>query len=657
MKRMLFAAVSLFSLPLAVSVSAQEFDYGNYEALFGEPVTVSATGKPERVADSPVLMDLITAEDIRRSGARDIPTLVHRLAGVDLAHSAAGVADVGIGGYIQPLVSRVMVLINGRQVYFDAFGDVFWTTLPVELEEIRQIEVIRGPQSALYGFNAVDGVINIVTFDPVDDPIDAARVRVGNHGRRDEAATTTQRLADGVGVRMTAANDHVDDYGMVSKVPVNTAYSKDPNRRSVSFDAAAKLSDASRLSLEASHTDVSQRQIYSNLFFDLRIKTEAVKGGYSADTGIGRLSATASYSDVDMPWVQAQPFGAFHLNDRTAELQASDLFKLGADDSFRVGLDGRQGKIDAPGVLSGTLTGNLAAGSLMWEHQLSSELSTVNAVRYDYFKLGRSGSSPAYDIFTNADFDRSNQGVSVNSSLLDQVAEDDKLRLSFSRGLKLPSLANFGELGRYQASYSGLYFFGNPDLRASAVYGYQAGWDHQFRDLGATARMTVFHDMTMSHIGTVYKQVGNSLAQLIEMTTGSVTNGLELGLEHKAREGWNWGGNYTYQRLHEHHDWGLRNATPVNKLNANIGYGWGEWEADLYGSYTSATKGMLITSTVPLRSQVVEIKGFTTLSPRIAWRPIEPLSIELTAENLWPYQDTVPQKMETSYYLTVKVSY
>jgi iron complex outermembrane receptor protein len=52
-----------------------------------------------------------------------------------------------------------MVLINGRQVYYDGFGEVLWPTLSVEMSEIRQIEVIKGAQSALYGFNAVDGVI------------------------------------------------------------------------------------------------------------------------------------------------------------------------------------------------------------------------------------------------------------------------------------------------------------------------------------------------------------------------------------------------------------------------------------------------------------------------------------------------------------------
>lgn len=661
MRRMASGAAFGLSLLLAGIGHAQDFDYGSYETLFGEPVTMSATGKPERVSDSAVLMDLITAQDIERSGARDIPTLLSRLAGVDVIRESAGSADVGIGGYIQPLTSRVMVLINGRQVYFDGFGEVFWSALPVELEEIRQIEVIRGPQSALYGFNAVDGVVNIVTFDPIDDKIDMARARLGNHALRDLAATTTLPLGVGAGIRLTAADDHAQDSGIAFKTPANLSYAKAPNRRAASVDVGATLDDDSRLRLEASHTDVSERMISSSVFFDARIKSDAVKVGYTTETTIGRISGTASYSDVNLPWGQSQAFGPFWMDDSTAAAQVSDLFKIGADDSFRLALDARRDRVDAPAVTGGVLTGDLMAGSAMWEHQFSPSLSTVNAVRYDYFKLGQSGQGALRDyLYSNADFDRADMGTSVTSSLLKSVTDDDKLRLSFSRGLKLPSLMNFGELGQYQTQYfSGrpVYFVGNPDLRASAVYGYQAAWDHQIRALGATARITVFHDMTMSHIETRTALLNYRLTQLVTDSTGSVTNGLELGLEHKAREGWNWGGNYTYQRLHEHEDWGLRNGSPVNKANVNLGYGWGEWEADLYASYVSATKGLLITPGVPTVSSVVDVKGHTNLSPRIAWRPVANLSVELTAENLWPYHDVVAQRMETSYYLTLKVSY
>jgi hypothetical protein len=109
--------------------------------------------------------------------------------------------------------------------------------------------------------------------------------------------------------------------------------------------------------------------------------------------------------------------------------------------------------------------------------------------------------------------------------------------------------------------------------------------------------------------------------------------------------------------VHEHFDWGLRNAAPVNKLNGTIGYGWGDWETDLHATYISATKGILVQPSPVPQTSVVGLKGYTILSPRIAWRPIEALSVELSAENLWSYEAVPSQRMDPSYFLTLRVSY
>ena len=84
--------------------------------------------------------------------------------------SAATVFPTPSGARLQSAVQpRLLVLINGRQVYLDDYGRTAWQTLPVQIDEIRQIEVVKGPNSALFGFNAMGGVINIITFDPLAD--------------------------------------------------------------------------------------------------------------------------------------------------------------------------------------------------------------------------------------------------------------------------------------------------------------------------------------------------------------------------------------------------------------------------------------------------------------------------------------------------------
>ncbi|MDR3441133.1 TonB-dependent receptor plug domain-containing protein [Telmatospirillum sp.] len=641
---------------MAKGALAQELDYGAYERLFGEPVTISATGKPERLSDTPVQMALISADDIRRSGARDIPTLLRRLAGVDVMHGSTANADVGIGGFIRSLASQVMVLINGRQVYFDAFGAVFWSSLPVELQEIRQIEVIKGAQSALYGFNAVDGVINIVTFDPVDDPINVVTARVGNQARREIAATTTVSPVEGAGLRLTVGGDHANDTGMITRTAIDNDFKKAANRRSASLDAKATLPDDSQVRIEASHTDVSGRTLAYNAFFDARVVTNSVKGDYSADSSLGRWNATAHYTTIDMPWVSSEPVGAQHNNDSMLVAQVSDLFKLGAVDSFRVGAEYRDDRFSSSSLQGGTVTGALMSSSLMWEREWSPSLSMVNAVRYDHFQLGRSGLGGARDFYSNSDFDRAVMGTSVNSALIDKLDDDDTLRLAFGRGLKLPSLVNFGQPVRYLPKYANVFLSENPNLLPVAVYDGRIVWDRRIWD-ATTARMALFHDMTMKSVGAVSLLVNKRPTLFTMMTPGSLTNGVEFGLDHKAEAGWSWGANYVLDRLHEHMDQGLRNSLPEHKLNLNIGYAWGDWQADLYGSYTSATKGVVLQSGTPPIAAVGTIKAHSQLSPHLAWQARDNVRLELSAENLWPYQDSLLQKMETSYYLSVTISY
>jgi outer membrane receptor for ferrienterochelin and colicins len=176
-QRTILLAASAFCLALttfAPSPShAQSIDYGSLEQLFGESVTTSATGSPQRATEVPANMEIITADEIRRSGADNIPDILQFIAGVDVRRYGFAQAEVSVRGYNQQFSPRLLVLINGRQVYLDDYGHTAWQSLPVQLDEIRQIEVVKGPNSALFGFNAVGGVINIITYDPLLDSTSA----------------------------------------------------------------------------------------------------------------------------------------------------------------------------------------------------------------------------------------------------------------------------------------------------------------------------------------------------------------------------------------------------------------------------------------------------------------------------------------------------
>src|SRR5690606_296934 len=121
------------ALPMPAAVHAQAIDYGALEELFGEPVTMTVTGSPQRQSAVPVSMEIITAAEIGRTGARDLVGVLRHVAGVDFMQTTNDHADVSIRGYNEAFSSRLLVLVNGRQVYADYYGFTPWSTIPVEV--------------------------------------------------------------------------------------------------------------------------------------------------------------------------------------------------------------------------------------------------------------------------------------------------------------------------------------------------------------------------------------------------------------------------------------------------------------------------------------------------------------------------------------------
>ena len=192
--RTLLASVSMLSMSVGYA-RAQSVDYNAMEQMFGEPITTSVTGSPQRASEAPAAMTIVTQDDIRRSGADNLPDVLQFVNGIDIERFSFGQADVAVRGYDQPMTPRLLVLVNGRQVYLDSYGYVDWNAIPVQLSEIRQIEVVKGPQSALFGFNAAGGVINIITYDPLFDKVNTATIGYGTDGTILGSAVATGQIA------------------------------------------------------------------------------------------------------------------------------------------------------------------------------------------------------------------------------------------------------------------------------------------------------------------------------------------------------------------------------------------------------------------------------------------------------------------------------
>ena len=127
-------------------------------------VRVSSVSKqPQEVWKTPAAIYVLTSEDIRRSGATTIPELLRLVPGVQVSRSQSDDWAVGIRGFASGFSKDLLVLIDGRSVYTPLFEGVYWDVQDLPLQDIDRIEIIRGPAGTIWGANAVNGVINIIT--------------------------------------------------------------------------------------------------------------------------------------------------------------------------------------------------------------------------------------------------------------------------------------------------------------------------------------------------------------------------------------------------------------------------------------------------------------------------------------------------------------
>ena len=166
-----FLAGYLFiSIFIPLHLAAQD-DMTEEELFFIEmPMVFTASKRLQSIEESPAAVTVLTAEDIRRSGARNLGEVLRQVPGLEVMSLTPADYAVGARGMIGPKESGILTLVNGRSVYVDFWGLVLWTFLEIPLEEIERIEVVRGPGSVLYGANAFHAVINIITRVPGDNP-------------------------------------------------------------------------------------------------------------------------------------------------------------------------------------------------------------------------------------------------------------------------------------------------------------------------------------------------------------------------------------------------------------------------------------------------------------------------------------------------------
>jgi iron complex outermembrane receptor protein len=162
--RLLAAGVLFLDAAMAqrVGVPTTDLDNLSVDELFSVQVT-SVDRKAQKLAKAPAAVFVLTAADIHRSRATSIPEALQLVPGLTVLQLDGRSWIVSARGGARQYADNMLVMIDGRSLYTPFFSGVIWDAVDVPLEDIEQIEVVRGPGAVMWGPNAVNGVINIIT--------------------------------------------------------------------------------------------------------------------------------------------------------------------------------------------------------------------------------------------------------------------------------------------------------------------------------------------------------------------------------------------------------------------------------------------------------------------------------------------------------------
>lgn len=287
--------------PEAVLLDEAGADAPPYEEL-----VVTASRRTQSTLEAPYATTVITGEEIRLSGATSLVELLRRVPGAEVMVMGVGSANVSFRGFNQRLANKVLVLIDGRTEYQDFLGLTIWSALPVGLEEIERVEVIRGPGSALYGANAMLGVINIITRTPGAGPRGQLHVTAGS-GNRAQGTFLASGGASELRYRASVAYEQADkwtrDFADDRADVLSTSRESGLGLRGVRGNLNAVWSPNRELSLGASagvnrlYTEIYPLGLLRNYIFDGLVsyaKTDLTAGPVALKVFWNHLSAEAA---------------------------------------------------------------------------------------------------------------------------------------------------------------------------------------------------------------------------------------------------------------------------------------------------------------------------------------------------------------------------
>lgn len=631
MKKILMSSICVLALS-AGTAQAQSLDYGAMQELFGEPVTTSANGSPMRESDAPMNMTIISAEEIARYPAREIPDILRHYAGVSVRQNTGTDYSVGIRGYNPPGAERLLVLVNGRQVYLDYYGIVDWGLIPVEINEIRQIEIVRGPNTALFGFNASSGVVNIVTYNPLHDDVDVAEADVGVNKNGRGSFIYTFQNDDKFGARLSGGYSTIgEDTNNHNPAEANLFRDKSTTQ-TFNSDVVLKLNESTQARFEASLSKIKQNSMTA--YYDGTKADEGSSGlkmNLTSDTDYGIIEANVYKNSADPKLTIG--LGQFFFTNDVIVAQLSDTFKIGTDHTFRIAGEYRDNVTSfiLPAISSLPLSEtsyHIASVSGLWYWNINPKLALSTAVRFDHAQADLDGTifTGLGNPYSNAEYNNRYDEFGYNVGLLYKLTDIDTLRFNVAKGVDMPSSFEVG----FQVPGANS-FYSDPNTDVSDVHDFQLGYERAISDINGSFKASVFYQQ----INEMQGFFPVSSTRFLSGNIGdSKAYGFDLTLDGKTDNNIRWGVNYTFTKVRDDISTTLdfEDLNSDHIINANVGYSPNEkWDMDLFASYQSN-----FTSDRDYNgaNSVFNVDPDVVLDARVAYKPVDKLTVSLNGQAL-----------------------
>jgi iron complex outermembrane recepter protein len=625
-----FRTNTLLTLALASGMTqAQQPLNLSLEELM-QVVVTSVSKKSQTMANTAAAAYVIQAEDIRRSGAKNIPEALRLAPGVQVSAIGNNKWAVSIRGQADRYSNKLLVLVDGRTVYTPLFSGVIWEALDIPLQNIDRIEILRGPGAAIWGANAVNGVINILTRSPYDMQGKAVSVSAGSELQGELQTNYGWQNGDNTAMQVYA-KAHVYDEAQL-RSGANAA--DDWQNQTVGFKLehllpTGKLAMQTVLTHSVSGEQITTFAVTPRPQSQVNNAEQMMNSGNfllrweeGVDTSHSQyLQFFTEYSDLTHPILQEQRV--------TSDLEYQYMWQLGQRQQVIMGAGYRNNRDEITNSNMVRLD-DIDLSTDLFSFYLQDEIT----LQPEQWKLSV-GARLEHNTFTKEE-------LQPNARLLWTPDAANSFWLSYSTAVRTPSRIESGGTILIDILPPTRQSFGMPTvLRGSgAAEGVERlnaidlGWRHQFNTALSVdiAAFDYDYDQLRSSKAPVVSVVappGYVLIDAILANTWSVAfQGWELAMDWRPRTSIRVQANYSH--LENEVPTGLQSArlgeitdtAPKEQYSLRSAFDLNDkWQLDLWLRRVSAIS-------------LHQVPAYNSLDLRVGWRPSPQLELSLVGQNL-----------------------